>query len=336
MDAEPGQRRKRLRLWLALCLGGAALVAACAYLWAKLGTLNTSEEALSLASLRQVDDYPLYVMDHYGDYGFAESIGGRPRLSAVAAEPAWACTTFAAHSPDGDAIVGRNFDWHGRASLLLFTHPTDAYASASMVDLSYLGDWEEDKERLLDAPHWPFDGMNERGLAIGMMALDRSRGPMEPGRPTLGSLAVIRLLLDYAADVEEAVALLGRYNVSFQSGPPVHYLIADRGGRSAIVEYIDGEMRVLPNGEDWQVSTNFIISEVQPQGADSPCWRYNTAWAALGKAAGLIAEEQAMSILADTAQGNTMWSVVYNLANGGIQVAVGQEYGTIHAFTLDD
>ena len=341
-------RRARL-VRVALCLLASILfLSSCA-------SPPESADQRTLASFRRLDRYPFYTMTYHGDYGFAERIGGDPRdtsaaleASTLAAEPirrpgseeidsllAWACTTFASRSPGGDALLGRNFDWHNRATLLLFTDPPDAYASATMVDLAYLEGWEDDRQALLEAPYYPFDGMNEHGLAIGMMALSRAQGPHDPSRPTLGSLGIIRLLLDYARDVEEAVALLGRFNISFQGGPPVHYLMADRAGASAVMEYIGGEMRVLLSEAPWQVSTNFIISEERPQGADSSCRRYNAAYGTLEAAEGQVSIDQAMALLGETAQTNTMWSVVYDLAGGEIRVALGRDYGNIHELELE-
>lgn len=294
----------------------------------------------TLASLRQVDDYPLYVMTYYGDYGFDEFLKQGYTASDLATP--WACTTFSAFGAEGIALLGRNFDWNHQASLLLFTDPPDGYASASLVDVAYFGIEEQepswvDRAALLDAPFWPFDGMNEAGLAVGMMAISRSRFDGDPQKTTIDSLQVIRLILDYAGDVDEALALMDDYNIDFGGGPPVHYLIADASGHSAVVEFIDDEMRVLRNEGPWQVSTNFIISEEHPQGADSSCWRYNAAYEALDQAGGDVSLEEAMAILETVSQSgtyHTMWSVVYDVADGDIGVVVGREYDDVHEFKL--
>jgi choloylglycine hydrolase len=208
-----------------------------------------------------------------------------------------------------------------------------------MVDISYLGyparsaSWA-DRSGLLDAPYWPFDGMNERGLAVGMMAVPHARDAAEPGRPTIGSLQAIRLLLDHAANVDEAIALLRRYTISFEGGPPLHYLVADATGHSAVIEYIAGNMVVLYREHPWQVATNFLISVDSPSRANAPCWRYNRAFSSLAQADGSLTCAQAMSVLAEVSQRNTMWSVVYDLTNLRVNVTAGQKYGRIHTFRL--
>jgi len=324
-----------LLLVVALGLGARAAVH-----WQQVSAVRT------LLTLRKVDEYPLYVMYYQGDYGFREfldrgsrTVTGR-RLDL--AGNAWTCTCFAGLSRDGDRVFGRNFDWTTQAALLLFTAPPDGYASVSMVDITYLGfgnqaiSWAE-RRRLLQAPYMPFDGMNERGLAVGMMAVEGEAGH-DPTKVTISSLEAIRLLLDYAQDVDEAVALLTEYNIDFGGGPPLHYLLADRSGSSAVVEFVRGEMRVVPSRLPWQVATNFCLDEVQPAGDGSPCWRYNAAWRWLEDASGRISVEQAMDLLQAVSQpggsSSTRWSIAYNLNSGAIDVAMGRQFETVHAFQL--
>jgi hypothetical protein len=181
--------------------------------------------------LQKVDDHPLYVLRYNGDYGFDEYLktGRRPKLNTLSpgSQTGWACTVFAALNPEGEQVLGRNFDWEDHAALLLFTAPPNGYRSVSMVEISYLGFskttpiTEQNSSQLLRAPYLPFDGMNEKGLAVGMMAISDSQPVTDPAKITIDSLAVIRLLLDKAASVEEALALLEQYNVDFSGGPVI-------------------------------------------------------------------------------------------------------------------
>jgi hypothetical protein len=298
----------------------------------------------TLASLRQVDDHPLYVMHYYGDYGFSAFLEhgisrGTSRQSAPTGVAPWACTVFAALHPGGDTLLGRNFDWHDRQTMLLFTDPPDGYASAAMVDIAALGfplhdpGWQ-DRRKLLDAPYWPYDGMNERGLAVGMMAVPHARDDPDPGQPTIGSLHAIRLLLDRAATVEEAIALLRSVHVVWDGGPPVHYLVADATGHSAVIEWVAGELRVTHADGSWQVSTNFVLVEQQPQGAQSPCWRYNHVYERLSASAGALGADEAMALLEQVSQPNTVWSAVFNVSQGEIAVVMGRDYAQVHRFRL--
>ena len=256
---------------------------------------------------------------------------------------AWGCTVFAALDPQGERLLGRNFDWLTHPALLLFTDPPDGYASVSMVDASYL-DFDglplSDAERrgLLRAPFLPFDGMNEQGLSIGMMAVPHADGGNDPRKTTLGDLQVMRLLLDYARTVDEALALLDDYNIDFGDGPPIHYLLADPSGAAAVVEFIDGQPHVIRNEQPWLVATNFLLDEEKPIGAGSSCRRYNHVYSTLENAGGKVSPTQAMHLLQDVSQGGdypTIWSAVYNMKDGTIQVVIRRDYSRVENFQLE-
>lgn len=300
-------------------------------------------------SLRRLDDHPLYVMYYAGDYGFDEYLrtGEYPDKVGFAAQDAlvepWGCTVFAALSGEGDRLLGRNFDWYAdHPALLLFTDPPDGYASVSMVDLWYLGYTGKDigldeRDALQRAPYLPFDGMNEKGVAMGLMALPYGDGMRDPALRTLEDLELVRLVLDYAASVEEAINLLEEYNVRFEGGIPLHYLIADAGGDSAVIEYVAGELRVLRREQPWQVATNFVLSVEQPQGAASSCPRYNTAYQTLKDYQGALTSPQALKLLNSTSQSGdfpTIWSVVYNLTRGEIRVVMDRNFDQVYTFQL--
>ncbi len=149
---------------------------------------------------------------------------------------------------------------------------------------------------------------------------------------TIGEIEVIRLVLDYASNLDEALDLMENYNIEFTE-PPIHYIIADKSGVSAVVEFLGGEMRVIRNTEAWQVSTNFIITG---SGAPNqvPCWRYRVVYDELREKAGVLALGEAMILLKEASQQSTVWSAVYDPNTLGLSLAVGGNYGNILSFRL--
>jgi hypothetical protein len=298
----------------------------------------SDDEAATLGSLERVDDYPLYTMHYQGAYDRRASSLGTRLL------PAWGCSLFAALGDAEGMLYGRNFDWEFSPALLLFTDPPDGFASVSMVDIAYLGFQGDsahgladlplvERQPLLDAPLIPFDGMNERGLAIGMAAVPPGNMRPDPSRETIGSLMVIREILDHASDVYEAVAIFQRYNIDMSGGPPIHYLIADASGRAVLVEFYGGEMVVIPNESPWHLATNFLRASVES--AEGQCWRYDTIAQRLAETGGQVSAEDAIRLLAEVSQDGTQWSVVYGISTGEISVAMGQQYESVHAFHLE-
>lgn len=328
---------KKKTFWLQAGLAGFVLIFA-AQLYNPVRTLS---------SLQKVDDH-LYVMVYKGDYGFEQFIksGIQDSSDAISRSPEnvdWACSCFATSNREGRPEFGRNFDWTTDTALLLFTDPPHGYASVAMLDVSYLGfrsdevqiDSFEHAFSLLDAPYLPFDGMNEYGLAVGMMAVPYAQGGDDPQKVTIDSLQAIRLVLDHAKNVEEAITLLQNYNIDFTGGPPVHYLIADPAGDSAVLEFLDDKMSVVRNTEPWQVATNFILSGKTPEQALASCWRYKTASELLEQKRGLLSQNEAMDLLENVSQGNTKWSITYGMISGELQVVMHQKYDSVHPFKLE-
>ena len=301
------------------------------------------DEAATLTSLEMVDGYPLYLMHYYGAYTAARPLQWAVDKNWTDSGPIWGCALFAALADPGNRLYGRNFDWEYSPALLLFTHPPDGYASVSMVDIGYLVPGEriaaltdlplEERQELLSAPHWPFDGMNEHGLAVGMAAVPPGGMTPDPAKITIDSLGIMRQILDHARDVDEAVALFESYNVDMGGGPPLHYLLADRSGHSVLVEFYQGEMVLVPNDEPWHLATNFLLSSVRDP-SEGRCWRYDRIAQGLVQAEGRLSSQEGMDLLSQASQGLTQWSVVYGLSTGEVQVAMGQQYELLHAFHL--
>ena len=296
-------------------------------------------QAKTLDSLAQVDDYPLYTMTYYGAYDVTASASEGTGTGV----PAWACSLFTALAQDHDKLYGRNFDWRLSPAMLLFAAPPDGYASVSMVDIGYLVDGDKvgrltdlplaGREALLDAPFWPFDGMNEMGLAIGMAAVPDQPLPLDPDKEAIGSLGIIREMLDHAGNVDEALEILQMYNLAWDGGPALHYLIADPSGEALLVEFYKGEMVVLPNEDAWHLATNHLRSEANETGSYT-CQRYDRIQERLAETAGGLGSGEAMELLSEVAQQNTQWSVVYGMDKGTVYVAMGKEYDVVHSFEL--
>ena len=300
----------------------------------------SDENFATIKSLEKVDDYPLYIMHYHGGYNYPKIELSWPQ------ESDFACSLFAALSKQGDMFYGRNFDWDFSPALLLFTDPPDGYASVSMVDLTFLGISPDaatslndlplaERTALLTAPSMPFDGMNEYGLTIAMAAVPysgQSDAGDAPSKPTIGSIGIIREVLDHARDVDEAVALFKQYNIDFSGGPPIHYLIADTSGKAVLLEIYQGELVILTNEDPWHLATNHLRCVAR---GDGGCQRYRTLSERLSATNGHMDERTALLLLSDVAQTGTQWSIAYNMTSGDVSVVIGQAYETVFRFYLD-
>lgn len=298
-----------------------------------------------ISGIQKVDDFPFYVMIYSNNYHFDDYLktGIYPifaRNSIITEKkPTWACTCFAAMGNSSTIFFGRNFDWNDCIPLLLITKPANGYSSISMVDLEYLGfsrsnlpDNPTTNQRLNRAPYLPFDGMNEKGITIGMMAVESASCIKNPTRITIEELELIRLVLDYAASVDEAIQLISKYNINF-TDPPIHYMIADKTGKSAIIEFVGGEMNVILNDNPWQVCTNFIVTGTTAP-SNVSCWRYNKAHSYLKEKQGNIDLNEAIKLVEDISQPNTIWTMVYDLQNGKVNISMSRKYTQWYQYNI--
>jgi hypothetical protein len=64
------------------------------------------------------------------------------------------------------------------------------------------------------------------------------------------------------------------------------------------------------------------------------CWRYKKVWKTLENQARMESPVNALSLLKDVSQPNTIWSVVYDTTSLDFLVALGKKFDQIHEFNL--
>jgi penicillin V acylase-like amidase (Ntn superfamily) len=104
------------------------------------------------------------------------------------------------------------------------------------------------------------DGFNEKGLGAHMLFLKAANfGVRDPAKPGLQGALWAQYLLDNAANVTEALALLGDFQVVMAEArgtqTTVHLALEDESGDSAIIEYLNGKP-VIHHGRQYTIMTN--------------------------------------------------------------------------------
>ena len=119
------------------------------------------------------------------------------------------------------------------------------------------------KEKIitLATPYAPLDGINEKGLTVAVLRIGDEPTNQDTGKVDIMTTTAIRLMLDKAADVEEALALLEQYDMHSSAGACYHFQISDARGKSVVVEYVDNEYEVIPAENNYQMVTNFLLSD---------------------------------------------------------------------------
>lgn len=255
------------------------------------------------------------------------------------------CSTLSAASPDGEEIFGRNFDWENCTAMVVQTSPPDGYASISTVNMDFLDLGLNLSEgafvRLMAvaAPYAPMDGMNEKGLcAAVLMIQDSPAFDQDTGKPDLTTTTAVRLLLDRAADVDEALALLEQYDLHASADMMVHFALADAKGRSVVVEYIDNHMTVV----ETPVATNFYLAPGDRYGIGTreSQIRYELLMERLNEYGTMNMENvrDAMDRVSkrnfDSDYASTEWSMVCNQSNGEMWYYHRENYDYAYSFSV--
>jgi choloylglycine hydrolase len=168
--------------------------------------------------------------------------------AALAPDESRACTTF--RLPAGDQwVFGKNLDWSFDEGMLIVN-------KRGVAKASYTGE---------SAARWvsrygsvtcnqygrelPMGGINEAGLVIENMWLNGARYPAADARPTVGELQWIQYQLDTAASLEEVIASDAEVRISERGTSPLHFLVCDRTGACAAIEFLGGAV-VVHRGAD--------------------------------------------------------------------------------------
>lgn len=302
-------------------------------------------EIRAASSITQLTE-GLYCLEYDGDYGFDEFIaqGGAATDSAMAeyiagylshgfwkqedagiGELRFGCSTLSAQMPEGGAVYGRNYDWEAADAMIVRTKPENGYESVSTCCLPFLGfgeGWKPEgfanKFMALAAVYVPLDGMNSAGLCIAdLMNNDGEVVHQDTDKPDLTTVSAIRLLLDKAATVDEALALLAQFDMNASIEAAHHLSIMDATGRAVVVEYLDNEMVVT----ETPAVTNHTLAagHENKEGASQTFVRYKTLLDALTQTGGVMTTEQMRQALQSVSQANfqtsdelTLWSIVYD------------------------
>lgn len=259
------------------------------------------------------------------------------------------CSTIAVSSPEGDALFGRNFDWENCEAMVVEAHPENGYASLSTVNMDFIAQnisggmvgmtLNPDEVKTLAALYAPLDGMNAAGLAVSVnMIQDSTAIEQDTDKPDITTTTAIRLLLDKAGSVNEALELLGQYDLHGSMGMMIHFAIADSTGRSVAVEYVAGERIVI----ETPVLTNFYLAEGEKQGigTQQSHERYDILIKQLEETPEMGMEDvrDALDSVSKDNFGefeSTEWSIVMNLSAGEARYYHRENYNQNYTFRLE-
>jgi choloylglycine hydrolase len=271
-------------------------------------------------------------------------------------ESGQSCTTFLLDHGE-EVVFGRNYDWMvddglvvvnkrgvSKTALTADPHPARWVAEYGSVTFNQYG------------RELPLGGMNEAGLVVEVMWLDEAEYPGPDSRPAVDNLQWVQYQLDNFRTVEEVLASDSLIRITSGGAGRIHYLVGDRTGSCASVEFIDSalvyhtsntmEVKALTN-DTYKASVEFL-KEHEGFGGESPIPGGPGSLERFVRTSKMVAEyeperaesvaEYAFDILVDVSQDDwTKWSIVYDIGNSRIyfRTFANREIRHVHLDSLD-
>lgn len=256
----------------------------------------------------------------------------------AAIRPAVSCTTFLLDR-NGYRVFGNNYDWSVDDGMIIVnkrgvvkeavadSNPARWTSRYGSVTVNQYG---------REMPH---GGINEAGLAVGLMWLAPTHYPQADSRAALGELEWIQYQLDNCATVGEVIATDTRIRISPRAPAPIHYIVCDSSGACAVIEFLEGRS-VVHAGDDLPVTvlTNntyaasiSALRQCRGFGGGRPVPSGTASMARFAQAASMLrrkkpsstaeAVQAAWDILETVSMGDyTAWSLVYDLKERSMYV----------------
>jgi penicillin V acylase-like amidase (Ntn superfamily) len=249
---------------------------------------------------------------------------------------AQACTTFVIKGNDNHILFGRNFDFPtglGHIQINQRNVKKTAFIAPPEIPFNWVSKYGSISFNQLGR-EFPYGGMNESGLVIEQMWLNETVYPKQDHRKGLTELQWIQYQLDNSATVEEVIQSNEYLRVSHTSTATLHFLVADKSGNIAAIEYLEGKMVVhqkqdLPHPVlancPYNLSVDYKENKDRQTNKAFSSWTENSS-GRFAKAAEMIQNysgrnpvEYAFDILSNVAQnGATQWSIVYDITKSRI------------------
>ena len=153
-------------------------------------------------------------------------------------------------------FLGKNFDWYNGEGVIL-QNKRGIKKVAYGLDKENVVGWTSTYGSITFnqvGKEFPYGGVNERGLAIEMLWYSDSYYE-ESGQPTISELEWIQYNLDNYKTAAEVQFYLDSLNIN-PINANLHYIVADRAGRSFVVDFVNGKAVITNTDEEYQALTN--------------------------------------------------------------------------------
>ncbi len=321
---------------------------------------NTNDDQVRI-QIDQVDD-DLYYIDYLTDYRLRDymEVGGadvdglfeflaeyvcegrNPRSETMDT----GCSVFTINDQNGDSTLARNFDFNSVKTCVVRTSPSDGYSSISVTTLKMFGYDGQTLEEMRSndytfrgVAYIPMDGVNEKGLSVAINAVHNTDGlHQDAGKVAIFTTAIQRIILDYAATIEEAEYLISQFDLVHSGTTNFHLFLSDASGRSVAAEFKENDVAYTETDD----MTNHYLDPEMAEGVDvteSSISRLMTLDERL-EGREFMSYEMILDTIASVAQKDdpethyTQWTCIYNMDDLTLRIFLMADYSKCYDFTF--
>lgn len=301
-------------------------------------TSRTLQSLVKVQGTGQFCEDGLYLMTHFGDREDIFQKENQEMIDNPLIHKTWRHCSLFSWTDENSVLMARNWDNQNVGSIIISLYqPPDGYVSISFARSISMGFGHKDLEqhtssifghKLLLAPFYAFDGINEHGLAVGVAVVQQTTVKPKSGKELVFITFLMRKILDQTRNIDEAVNLVESY-IPFdvdKSSLSSHIFVVDASGGSVILEYIDDQWKRIYGDKSWQVLTTKPVYNVSDAVLREKCWRHRSMSETLEKIEGNVDWKDGMNILQDVTQKGTTWSIVYSLKTRELYFSVYQDW----------
>ena len=244
-----------------------------------------------------------------------------------------ACTTFRVKSGH-DILVAKNLDWPIDDGYIV-ANPSGvkkhSFVESSLKQLQWTSKFGSITFNQF-GKEFPLGGMNEAGLVIEEMNYSLSSYPSLEKQAFVNEFQWVQYHLDMYATVNDVIESSGQIHISPMI-VKLHYFVCDTTGQAAVIEFINGEMKVYTeetlvvpvlSNNSYENSIKYLNLH-RGFGGDKLVVNSPASQERFVRAAVMLTQinpldrdyiiDYAYGILKTVSQHDTQWSIVYDIPN---------------------
>jgi penicillin V acylase-like amidase (Ntn superfamily) len=245
-----------------------------------------------------------------------------------------ACSTFCLNEGTDNIILAKSFAFYTGDGLVV-VNKRNVSKTAFIAPPDQAAKWVSKYGSITFdqiSVEMPYGGINEAGLVVEQMWLKQAQYPAADARAAVTELQWIQYQLDNCATVDEVIATDEKIRIA-QEKAQIHYLVCDKNGNFAAIEFVGGKM-VCHKNKDMiaPVLTNSTYSEsagylaqYEGFGGTKPISVSRSSLDRFARISYFLKNDQtkntsqpvgyAMDLLASVTQQTWQWSMVYDIKN---------------------